>query len=103
MSFRLQKFLAGSVVCVGLGALAACSTGGFFGEREAWRKEAEARCIGSGAVHEGPGVVRISAINGPGMCGADYPFRVSTLGVPAALSFNDDLRPPGSIPNATRA
>ena len=83
--------------------LAACSGGGFFGEREPWRKEAEARCIGSGAVREGPGVVRISAINGPGMCGADFPFHVSSLGVPAALSFGDDLRPPASIPNAPRA
>ena len=64
-------------------------------------KEAEARCIGAGSVREGPGVTRISAINGPGMCGADYPFRVSTLGVPMAMSF-DDLRPPASIPNATR-
>ena len=103
MACRLRTFLAGSVVCVGLGALAACSGGGFFGEREPWRKEAEARCIGSGAVREGPGVVRISAINGPGMCGADFPFRVSSLGVPAMLSFGDELRPPGSIPNAPRA
>jgi extensin-like protein len=102
MACRVRTFLAGSVVVAGLGALAACSGGGFWGEREPWRKEAEARCIGSGAVHEGPGVVRISAINGPGMCGADFPFRVSTLGVPMVLSFGNDLRPPGSIPNATR-
>ena len=68
------------------------------GEREPWRKEAEARCIGSGAVREGPGVVRISAINGPGMCGADFPFKVSSLGVPMALSFGDDLRPPALDP-----
>lgn len=102
MACRVRTFLAGSVVVVGLGALAACSGGGFWGEREPWRKEAEARCIGSGAVREGPGVVRISAINGPGMCGADYPFRVSTLGVAMALSFGNDLRPPGSIPNVTR-
>lgn len=81
--------------------LAACSGRGFFGEREPWRKEAEARCIGSGAVREGAGVVRISAISGPGVCGADFPLRVSSLGMPAALSF-DELRPPGAIPNATR-
>ena len=104
MACKLRTFLSGSVVVVGLGTLAACSGGGFWGgEREPWRKEAEARCIGSGTVREGPGVTRISAINGPGMCGADYPFRVSTLGVPMALSFGDDLRPPASIPNATRA
>ncbi|MPZ39753.1 MAG: extensin [Rhizobiales bacterium] len=103
MTHRLRTFLSGSVVVVGLGALAACSAGGFLGEREPWRKEAEARCIGSGAVREGPGVVRISAINGPGMCGADFPYRVTSLGVPGALSFGNDLRPPASIPNAPRA
>ena len=103
MACKLRAFLSGSVVVVGLGTLAACSGGGFWGgEREPWRKEAEARCIGSGTVREGPGVTRISAINGPGMCGADYPFRVSTLGVAAALSFGDDLRPPASIPDAPR-
>jgi hypothetical protein len=103
MTHRLRTFLSCSVIVVGLGALAACSAGGFMGEREVWRKEAEARCIGSGAVREGPGVVRISAISGPGMCGADFPFRVTSLGVPGAMSFGDDLRPPGSIPNAPRA
>jgi hypothetical protein len=102
MACKLRKCLAGLVVVVGLGALAACS-GGFMGEREPWRKEAESRCIGAGSVREGPGVVRISAINGPGMCGADFPFKVSSLGVPMAMSFGDDLRPPGSIPNGTRA
>jgi Extensin-like protein C-terminus len=101
MACSLRTVLSGLVVVVGLGMLAACSGGLFPGEREPWRKEAEARCIGSGAVREAPGVTRISAINGPGMCGADFPFRVSTLGVPMAMSFGD-LRPPGSIPNATR-
>jgi hypothetical protein len=102
MASRLRKCLAGFVVAVGLGALAACSGGGFMGEREPWRKEAESRCIGAGSVREGPGVVRVSAINGPGMCGADFPFKVSALGVPMAMSFGDDLRPPGLIPNGTR-
>src|SRR5262245_37071016 len=103
MACRLRAFLSGSIVVAGLGALAACSGGYFWGEREPWRKEAEARCIGSGAVREGPGLTRINAINGPGMCGADFPFRVASLGVPIALSFGDDLRPPASIPNASRA
>ena len=88
------------MVVAGLGALAACSGGGFLAEREPWRKEAEARCINSGAVREGAGIVRINAINGPGTCGADFPLRVSALGEPGALAFGDDLRPPGSIPNA---
>jgi hypothetical protein len=102
MARSLRTFFSGSVVVVGLGVLAACSGGYFWGEREAWRKEAEARCIGTGSVREGPGVTRISAINGPGMCGADYPYRVSTLGVPMAMSFGE-LRPPASIPNGPRS
>ncbi len=100
MARCVRKCLAGLVVVVGLGALAACTGGRFFGEREPWRKEAEARCLGAGEVREGPGVVRISPINGPGMCGADYPFRVSSLGVAGALGFDQALRPPGAIPNA---
>jgi len=96
----VRRFLAGTVVVFGLGALAACSGGSFFAQREPWRKEAEARCIGSGAVREGAGVVRVNPINGPGMCGADFPLRISVLGQPAALSFGDEVRPPGSIPDA---
>lgn len=103
MGCGLQKALAAVVVLTGLCALAACSGGRFFGEREPWRKEAEVRCLSSGAVREGAGVVRIAPISGPGMCGADFPLRVSMLGTPAALSFGDELRPPGAIPNATRA
>jgi hypothetical protein len=103
MGCRLQKALAATVVLAGLCALAACSGGRFFGEREPWRKEAEVRCLSSGAVREGAGVVRIGPISGPGMCGADFPLRVSTLGMPGALSFGDELRPPAAIPNATRA
>jgi Extensin-like protein C-terminus len=104
----LRTTLTGLVVVVGLGALAACSGGRFFGEREPWRKEAEARCMGAGEVREGPGVVRISPINGPGMCGADFPLQVSSLGIPEALSFSEPVRPPGAIPqnantNARRA
>ena len=99
----VRKFLAGSVVLVGLGSLAACSGGSYFAEREPWRKEAEARCIGSGAVKESAGVVRVKAIHGPGMCGADFPMKVSVLGQPGVLGFGDELRPPGAIPNATPA
>ena len=60
-----------------LAVLAACSGGSFLAEREPWRKEAEARCIGSGAVREGPGIARSGPIRGPGICGTDFPFKVS--------------------------
>ena len=103
MACGVRRFLVGSVVLVGLGSLAACSGGSYFAEREPWRKEAEARCIGSGGVKEGAGVVRVKAIHGPGMCGADFPMKVSVLGQPGVLGFGDELRPPGAIPNATPA
>jgi extensin-like protein len=84
-----------------LGVLAGCSGGGFFAQREAWRHEAEVQCLNSGAVKEAAGIVRIKAISGPGMCGADFPLRVSMLGESAALGYSDDPRPPGAIPNGS--
>ncbi|HZS64648.1 MAG TPA: extensin family protein [Xanthobacteraceae bacterium] len=89
------------VAAMTLGALAGCGRGFFqFEERAPWRHEAEVECLQSGAVKEGAGVVRISPIEGPGMCGADFPLKVSALGESTALGFADDPRPPGSIPNA---
>src|SRR5215468_3616384 len=70
----------------------------WFAEREPWRREAEISCLRSGAVKEGPSVAIIKAIDGPGVCGADYPVRVSALGDPALVSFADELvRPTGAI------
>ncbi len=69
-------------------------------ERPAWRHEAEATCLNSGIVEQTPGRVRISAINGPGMCGMDYPLKVSELGESVPLSYTDQpILPPGSIPS----
>jgi Extensin-like protein C-terminus len=93
-------WLAATALLGLLAVLAGCSGGFFFFEREAWRREAEAACLNSGAVTEGSGIVRISAITGPGMCGADFPLRVSVLGEGGALGFADDPRPPGAIPGA---
>ncbi|MEA2902855.1 MAG: hypothetical protein QOI12_242 [Alphaproteobacteria bacterium] len=81
-----------------LGLLAACSGGKFFVERESWRHEAEVTCLNSGAVKESAGKVRIKPINGPGMCGADFPIKVSALGDAAPLGYSDELRPPSAIP-----
>ena len=47
-----------------------------------------------------PGVVRVRAIRGPGVCGADFPLKVSILGESAPLGYTDDLRPPGDIPRS---
>ena len=81
-----------------LGVLAGCTGGGLFAEREQWRHDAEVQCLSSGAVRESAGVVRIKEIRGPGMCGADFPLKVSMLGETAPLGYSDDLRPPGAIP-----
>ena len=82
-----------------IGVLAGCSGGFFTAEREAWRHEAEVQCLASGAVKETANVVRIQAIQGPGMCGADFPLKVSMLGEGGSLGYSSELRPPGSIPN----
>jgi hypothetical protein len=82
-------------------ALAGCGRGWLqYGERASWRHEAEVACLKSGAVKIGPGVVQIQPIEGPGMCGADFPLKVSALGESSPpMSYADDLRPPGTIPN----
>jgi hypothetical protein len=101
MAWGVRWYLVGSGILGVLGVLAGCSGGNMFAEREPWRREAEAQCINSGTVKEGGGIVRITAIRGPGVCGADFPLRVSVLIERSALSYSDDLRPPGTIPAAS--
>ena len=84
MSRGVRSLLFGSTAIAALGVLAGCGHY-WFGEREAWRREAEVACINSRVVKETPERVRISAINGPGICGADFPLRVSALGDSAPL------------------
>src|ERR1700681_415786 len=96
----LRFYLFATVAIGALGGLAGCGGVHLFAEREPWRHEAELQCINSGAVKEGPGKVRISPIDGPGVCGADFPLQVSSLGDGLALSYGDELRPPAGIPNA---
>jgi hypothetical protein len=101
MGRKISRVAAAWVVVSVIGLIAGCSGGGFFAVREAWRHEAEVQCLESGAVREGPGIVRLSPIHGPGMCGADYPLKVSSFGETAPLAYGDDLRPPGAIPNGS--
>ncbi len=83
-------------------ALAGCGRSFLYGERAPWRHQAEVACMKSGAVKIGAGVAQIEPIEGPGMCGADFPLKVAALGESSpAISYSDDLRPPGSIPNAS--
>jgi hypothetical protein len=95
---RAVRWYVLGCVAAGLGLLAGCSGGSYFAEREPWRHEAEAKCLGAGAVKEGAGVVRVKPISGPGACGADFPLRVSALSQSTGLVFGDELRPPGGMP-----
>jgi hypothetical protein len=84
-------------------ALAGCGRGLWqYGERASWRHEAEVSCLKSGSVKVGSGVVQIQPIEGPGICGADFPLKVTALGESASpMAYADDMRPPGAIPNAS--
>jgi len=96
----LRPLLLGAVAISASVALAGCGGRYLFAERETWRRVAETECISSGAVREGPGKVRVSQIDGPGVCGIDFPLKVSSLGSAARLSFGEEPRPSGGIPNA---
>jgi hypothetical protein len=94
-------YLVGSLVLV---ALAGCGRSYLqYAQREPWRREAEVACLKSGAVKEGAGLVRVEPIEGPGVCGAEFPLQVVALGEGPAFGFADEaVRPPGSIPRAAQ-
>jgi hypothetical protein len=96
MTRGVRLYLVGSIVLV---SLAGCGRGFFQAEREPWRAEAEIACLKSGAVKEGPDIVRIDPISGPGACGADYPLKVTAFGegMPAYGFADEDLRPPAPV------
>jgi len=100
MTRGVRWYLVGSFVLV---SLAGCGRF-FFEEREPWRTEAEVACLKSGAVRESADLVRMSPISGPGVCGAEFPLKVTALGESAGtFGFADeDLRPPAPIGNQPR-
>jgi hypothetical protein len=90
----VRWYIVGSLM---LAALSGCSRM-WFSEREPWRREAEVACLQSGAVKESPYVAIVSSIDGPGVCGADYPLRVSALGEAPVPGFAEEVpRPPGAV------
>ena len=76
MTRGVARYLVGSLVVLGL---AACGKS-WLAERDAWRHEAEVACLKSGQVKETAALVRVQPITGPGICGADFPLKVSALG-----------------------
>ena len=69
----------------------------FFAEHEPWRHDAELACLNSGVAQEIPGREHISAIDGRGACGIDYPLKVSEIGEGGPLSYDDAPPiPPGT-------
>lgn len=96
MKRGIRLSIIGSLALV---PLAGCGFN-FFSQRDAWRHEAEIQCLKSGIVREGPTTVMLAPITGPGICGADFPFKISALGATAeqALGYADTpLRPPATI------
>src|SRR5580704_5672937 len=94
----VRLWIFGAIAGAALIALAGCGHNFYSGERETWRGEAEVACLNSGAIKESPARVRISAINGPGICGADYPIRISALGETGPLGYSDEpVRPPAAL------
>lgn len=101
MTRGVRRYLVGSLVLL---ALAGCGRGFLqYAEREPWRREAEVACLKSGAVREGAGLVRIEPIEGPGICGAEFPLKVAAFGENSAFGFADEaVRPPGAIPGGAQ-
>ena len=94
----VRLWIFGAIAGAALIALAGCGHNFYSGEREAWRGEAEVACLNSGAIKESPARARISAITGPGICGADYPIRISALGETGPLGYSDEpVRPPAAL------
>ncbi len=98
MTGHWRFYLTGSVLLL---ALAGCGRGMLqTGERASWRHQAEVTCMKSGAVKMGASVVQIEPIEGPGMCGAEFPLKVAALGgASPAIGYGEELRPPGAIRN----
>jgi hypothetical protein len=93
---RVRLYIVGSLVLV---VLAGCGSLFNFAQREPWRREAEVACLKSGAVKDHSALVRIEPIDGPGICGADYPLKVAALGGSSSImGFADPPLPPALIP-----
>ncbi|MFY8154795.1 MAG: extensin, partial [Hyphomicrobiales bacterium] len=76
MSRRVALFVSAMLLPL---ALSGC--GGWFDyeEREPWRDAAEAACLRSGVVKQTADIRISETIDGPGVCGAQSPFKVDAF------------------------
>ena len=68
-------------------SLSACGSVFDREQREPWRAEVEAACLASGQVQETAGLRLAGQIDGPGACGVDRPFKVTSLETPVGVGF----------------
>ncbi len=72
-AFRIAFLVGGCLLLAGCSAL----FGNWFGmQRAAWRGEADAQCVRSGALRAGPYIQPAGSVGGGGACGSDAAFRV---------------------------
>lgn len=83
MARRILRFALAAAL---LSALAGCSNYER-PRRPAWRSEAEKACLAQRLIHVSAYVQPGHEIDGPGVCGLDYPFKVSAL-QDGAVRFN---------------
>jgi len=84
MTVRVRRIVLFSMVAAGLSAAMGGCGSMRREQRPEWRNQAELACMKSGKVRETP-YARISkSIDGPGICGANYPMKVSALATPVA-------------------
>ncbi len=66
------------IAIAGFGSLAGCSDYRH-AERPPWRAQAEEVCLAKGLVRESASLRAVPPMDGPGICGATHPFKVTAL------------------------
>ena len=88
MRLPLLPFL---IAIAGFGSLAGCSDYRH-AERPPWRAQAEEVCLAKGLIQESASLRAVPPMDGPGICGATHPFKVTALdGGSVALNSTQTL------------
>lgn len=93
MTGALRRLAILGCVTLGVGAVLSGCAGFHREQRAQWRNDAETTCLKSGRVKQTQHVKVSKAIDGPGVCGANFPIKVSALEAPVApeLAQNGNL------------